>query len=105
MAEQAKDITPKVANAVFETPYYPVWGLALAQLRAKKAFARALTPELMMMPHPASREDFLLFFNDMPVGEVVSKSKLRVLVPQLQEELEAYFLPLNIQTIKAKATK
>ena len=69
---------------------------AFVALKKKKAFARALSPNFVLAPHPQTK-DFLIFYNKIPVAELVSKTNIKILVKEFRNDCCEFF---NIEGIK-----
>jgi hypothetical protein len=80
-------LTPSLANFMFEESRYVPLTEAMIQIRSRKAFARALSPSLALVPHHQCK-DFMVFYHDLPVAELLSKDKkVKVLVKDFHDEL------------------
>jgi hypothetical protein len=83
----SRGLTPKIANQLFEQPYYPGLIAAAIQIRSRKVFARALSTHFALVPHH-EHKDFTVFFHDIPAAEYYSKAhKMKILVPNFRSEL------------------
>ncbi len=81
------ELTVRLANEAFENPKYFTLPEACLEIRSRRAFARAISPLFAITPHHTNK-DCLVFYHDIPVAEVVSKTyKVKVLVEDLRPEL------------------
>lgn len=78
-------------NSIFDGfPIYPGLEECYLLLKSKKVFSRALSPDFSLVPHPQTK-DFLVFYDDMPVAEMLTKNKIKVVVPDFKTECLEYF--------------
>lgn len=78
--------------------HYPSLEESYVLLRAKKMFARALSSTLAIVPHPQTK-DFIVFCNDVPVAELVTKNKVKVVVPEFKHECLDYFTKEGVSVV------
>ena len=77
-------------NGVFENPRYFSLSEAYVAMKKKAAFARALSPEFALVPHPHIK-DFMILRHELPVAELVSKNKVRILMEEFRQECMDFF--------------
>lgn len=94
-------LTPHLANFIFEEQRFLCLHDAWAALRTRKVFSRALSPNFALVPAPTHR-DFLIFLRQMPVAELLSGSKIRVFVKEFQDEIKEFFSPHGTTFLEAK---
>lgn len=95
-------ICPELANFVFEQQKYVSLQEAFAQLRGKRVFARALSKDFAIVPHHELKSDYLIFLGHNPVAELLSRTKVRVVVPEFLQELANFFIPQGAEILQAK---
>jgi hypothetical protein len=83
--------------SIFKTPY-PSLPEAYVSLRTKKAFSRALSNEIILMPHPQSK-DFLVFVDTTPVGELVTKNKVKLVLEEFRPECAPFFQSIGVTVV------
>lgn len=80
-----------LANTCFEDPKYFSLHEAVAQIRSRKFFARALSRDFALLPHYAHK-DFLIMYRRLPVADLVSKSlKIKIHNQALRREVGEFF--------------
>lgn len=94
--KEVKDFNPAIMKYVDEAKYLPLKEAGIT-LRKKGAFARALSKDFSLVPHHIHK-DFLLFFHDTPVAEVLSKDyKIKMLVKEFTPETREFLEPQGAQ--------
>lgn len=91
-------LNPTTVGEIFEGGGYYGFEAAYMEMKAKKVFARALSEDFAMLPHPTSK-DFLIFCHDVPVAEVVTKSKIKTLIPNFKPECSQFFQKEGIAVV------
>jgi hypothetical protein len=92
------NINTKFIKELFEKSVYPSVEEAYVAIKSKKAFSRALNPELALMPHPASK-DLVIFCDDIPIAEMVTKNKVQMMLPSFKPECSAFFTEKGISVV------
>lgn len=94
-AKESK-LTPELAQFMFEDRvYFPILE-SVIDIRKGKMFARALSENIAIAPHHACK-DLLVLFQDYPVAEFFSKTrKIKMLMPEYEEEIVSFFTPQGI---------
>lgn len=77
-------------NMIFEKSKYFTISESYVAIKGRKAFARALSPNFAMVPHPHNK-DFLIFRHEHPVAELVSKTKIKILTEAFRRECSEFF--------------
>lgn len=77
---------------------FPSLEEAYVQMKSRKVFSRALSSILSLFPHPKTN-DFIVFCNDMPVGELLTKNKFKLIVPEFKPECYDYFQKENVTVV------
>lgn len=92
VSSQARSFySSEIFNLIFEKPRYFSLEEAFAAIRTRTVFSRALSSEFALVPHPYSK-DFLIFRNDIPVAELVSKKKIKIIVEEFRQECFDFFV-------------
>lgn len=88
--KRAVPYSSELFNSLFEKPKYFKVSEAYVAIKGKKAFARALSPNFALVPHPHNK-DFLVFRHEHPVAELVSKNKIKILMEEFRQECLGFF--------------
>lgn len=92
----------KILDELFEQSTYPKdVAKAIDEVRRGAAFARALTRELSVMPHPSSK-GVLVFYDQFPIGECLKAGTIQALYSEFFIELHDFFSSHNISIKEAK---
>lgn len=98
-------VSPKLSvqfcNEVLESPEYPELDKAKRQIRSGRVFARALSNSLALVPHHQTG-DYMIFMRWHPVAELLSRNRIRILVPDFRPELVDFFAPRGLEFIPQK---
>jgi hypothetical protein len=98
LGKVASITNPATMKATFDNPTYFGFEESYIVMKEKKAFARALSPDFALLPHPSSK-DFTIFCHDLAVAEVVTKNKIKMLLPHFKSECFDFFQKEGISVV------
>jgi hypothetical protein len=98
MMEGKYTISLDLLESIFQNPVYPSLEESYVAIKSKKAFCRALNKDLLLIPSPTN-SDCLVLCHQVPIAQMVTKSKVQVMLQEFKPECSAYFQKQGVSVV------